>query len=261
MTHTRGNLGLSRARATLQLTGSLCFIVCGPLNAEDLGGAARHAGVIGVRSISLKGSLGWADGSRSRNSAIDFEDNTTAGITFNTPVPWTDALLLPVSHDLFLAGQWGSIAGTQHDGGFSTGRQFRFDEQTFEIGTTIYPMRQTRFRPFVQIGYRNRSGTEPDTNPAIISDPRRGIFAQPVYADRNFSAHSLLLRPGLEYDLTNSLALRAEVDFDADGGIDNSILSGTIIHWINPQFFLQGGFVENLGLSSFAITGRIGTRF
>jgi hypothetical protein len=103
----------------------------------------------------------------------------------------------------------------------------------FGAGMTLYCDHFDGVRPFVQVGWEH-----------VVSQfafaTTLGSMSEKTRDD------NLLLNLGLEVDLTESLALRAELDPELEDDFETSLFSADLIQWLGQHAFLRAGYVTDL---------------
>ncbi len=166
----------------------------------------------------------------------------------NLPVMTLD-LPLPLNFDVFFGYANAGLKGSASSGPpLDITVMLNAKNESYSVGTTIYPTQSERLRPFVQLGVQF---SRADVDFAAITP--FGTFADNIVDHQT----DLLLNGGVEYDLLGYLGYRMTFHAETSDRFQNSIVTNELILWPHEQIFVRAGIANSLndGRPGFAIGG------
>ncbi len=176
-----------------------------------------HAGLVGKRYFEARYlHLRSTDSVGFDESAQGFD------VTFNTPLPWSDQLVQGLGTDAFI--NYGRLGAS--DSAF--GGTMEFTLQTVEGGITLHGAFDSPIRPFVQLG--------------VLYTANEVEFRSPGFNTTfDMDDTSVLVRPGVELDVAQNVAIRSTLDIDTEDAFDTSTAGLELIVGLDHGAYLRGG--------------------
>lgn len=186
-----------------------------------------HGGLLGKRYFGADYIYGQTDDSLFPSGFLDQFHGFA--LTFNSPLTPGDGTQ-PIAMDAFIG--YSHLFAHDRENFFMGQVEGNMDMGLFEIGLTFYTESISRLRPFAQFGYHTTF------NRLHLQGPGGSVSLKD-------SDESALLRLGTEFDLTQKLVLRADLEIDGDE-FDESSFTGQLIFTPNDTEFFRIGFLTGL---------------
>lgn len=184
---------------------------------SDSSTQATHGGLVGKRYFEARYlHLRSTDSVGFDESAQGFD------VTFNTPLPWTDQLVQGLGTDAFI--NYGRLGASDN----AFGGTMEFTLQTVEGGITLHGAFDSPLRPFVQLG--------------VLYTANEVEFRSPGFNTTfDMDDTSVLVRPGVELDVAQNVAIRSTLDIDTEDAFDTSTAGVELIVGLDQGAYLRGG--------------------
>lgn len=122
-----------------------------------------------------------------------------------------------------------------------------FHGHQFQIGTTLYGAFRHDLRPFVQVGYAHTVFRQHNVKVNYVSSPSGENFtAEPLSTTSQYTYHRMVCNPGVEWDLSEHVTLRPQIDLDTQNIGKGSRCSAQLIWWFHKDWFLSPGILCNI---------------